>query len=106
MIYGVAYKRDVCDIRESPALAIIHELKQRGAHVVYMDPHVSELNEDGTKLASIDPNVSFASFDAVVVVTDHALLDRQRLLREARIVVDTRDALRDIPGDRSKVYGL
>jgi len=106
LVYGVAYKRDVRDVRESPAIEIIHELRKRGAQVVYMDPHVPMLNEDGAKLASIDPNTSFESFDAVVVVTDHTHLDRQRLLREARLVVDTRDALRDVPGDRSKVYGL
>jgi len=106
LIYGVAYKRDVRDVRESPAFAIIRDLKKRGAHVSYMDPHVPELNEDGTKLVSIDPSVSFATFDAVIVVTDHARLDRARLLREANLVIDTRDALRDVPGDRSKVYGL
>jgi UDP-N-acetyl-D-glucosamine dehydrogenase len=106
LIYGVAYKRDVRDVRESPALAIIHELKKRGAHVAYMDPHVPELDEDGVKLVGIDPTTDFASFDAVIIVTDHALLERERLLRDAILVVDTRDALRDIPGDRGKVYGL
>ena len=106
MIYGVAYKRDVRDVRESPALAIIHELKQRGAHVVYMDPHVPHLDEEGVKLTSIDPSADYASFDAVIIVTDHTLLDRERLLRQARLVVDTRDALHTVVGDRSKVYGL
>src|SRR6188768_2314161 len=106
LIYGVAYKRDVRDVRESPALAIIHELRQRGAHVAYMDPHVPQLDEEGVKLTSIDPATDFAGFDAVIIVTDHTLLERERLLREARLVVDTRDALRAVVGDRSKVYGL
>jgi len=106
LIYGVAYKRDVRDVRESPALAIIHELRQRGAHVAYMDPHVPQLDEEGVKLTSIDPATDFAGFDAVIIVTDHTLLERERLLREATLVVDTRDALHDLVGDRSKVYGL
>ena len=106
LIYGVAYKRDVRDVRESPALVIIQELEKRGADVAYMDPYVPELDEAGVTRKGIDPGASFASFAAVVIVTDHTLLDRERLLREARLVVDTRDALRDIEGDRSKVYGL
>ena len=106
LIYGVAYKRDVRDVRESPALTIIRQLEKRGAHVAYMDPFVPRLDEEGVTLKGVVPAASFASFDAVVIVTDHTLLDRERLLREAKLVVDTRDALRDVVGDRTKVYGL
>lgn len=106
LIYGVAYKRDVRDVRESPALKIIHELEKRGAHVAYMDPHVPELAEEGVTMRGIDPATNFALFDAVVIVTDHALLDRERVLREAILVVDTRDALHDVVGDHGKIYGL
>jgi len=106
LIYGVAYKRDVRDVRESPALKIIHELAKRGAHVSYMDPHVPMLNEEGVTMRAVDPSTSFASFDAVVIVTDHTLLDRERVVREALLVVDTRDALHSVFGDHSRVYGL
>ena len=106
LIYGVAYKRDVRDVRESPALAIIDELQRRGAHVAYMDPHVPELHEAGVRMTAVDPSTSFAEFDAVVIVTDHTRLDRERMLREAQLVVDTRDALRGIAGDHGKVHGL
>jgi UDP-N-acetyl-D-glucosamine dehydrogenase len=106
LVYGVAYKRDVRDVRESPAIEIIHELQRRGAHVAYMDPHVSKLEEEGLTMTSISPSSSFAPFDAVVIVTDHASLDRERLLREAVLIVDTRDALHGIDGDRSKIHGL
>ena len=106
LIYGVAYKRDVSDFRESPAFAIIHGLEKRGAHVSYMDPYVAELNEDGVVLKGIDPVTDFGSFDAVVIVTDHSVIPRERLLTQAKLVVDTRDALRNVVGDRSKVYGL
>jgi UDP-N-acetyl-D-glucosamine dehydrogenase len=106
LIYGVSYKRDVRDVRESPALKIIHKLEKRGARVAYMDPYVLELNEEGVTMTGIDPGTSFASFDAVAIVTDHTLLDRKRLLREAVLVVDTRDALHDVVGDHGKVHGL
>ncbi|HKO48364.1 MAG TPA: nucleotide sugar dehydrogenase [Polyangiaceae bacterium] len=106
LIYGVAYKRDVRDVRESPALKIIHELERRGAHVAYMDPHVPQLNEEGVTMKGIDPATSFTPFDAVVIVTDHTLLDRERLLREAPLIVDTRDALHGVPGDHGNVRGL
>ncbi|MGC4093540.1 MAG: nucleotide sugar dehydrogenase [Polyangiaceae bacterium] len=106
LIYGVAYKRDVSDVRESPAFAIIHGLMERGAEVSYMDPYAAELHEEGLAMRGVDPNSSFAGYDGVVIVTDHKALDRSRLLREAQLVVDTRDALRGVEGDRSKVYGL
>jgi len=106
LIYGVAYKRDVEDVRESPAFTIMHDLRTRGADLSYMDPHALHVDEDGFEMASVDQHTSFAGYDAVVIVTDHKLLERERLLREAQLIVDTRDALRGIEGDRAKVYGL
>jgi len=106
LVYGVAYKRDVRDVRESPALEIIHELSRRGASVEYMDPLIPELDEEGVRMKGIETNRSFGGFDAVVVVTDHTALERERLMREAKLIVDTRDALHGVEGDRRKVYGL
>jgi len=106
LVYGLAYKKDVSDVRESPAFAVIHGLMQRGAKVSIMDPYVTEVNEEGVVLKATDPSSSFAPYDLVVIVTDHTALERERLLREAKTVLDTRDSLRGIPGDRTKVYGL
>ncbi len=106
LIYGVAYKRDVEDVRESPAFTIMHDLRTRGADLSYMDPHALHVDEDGFDMDSVAQQTNFASYDAVVIVTDHKLLERERLLREAQLIVDTRDALRGIEGDRAKVYGL
>jgi UDP-N-acetyl-D-glucosamine dehydrogenase len=94
LVYGVAYKPDVADTRESPALSILRLLAERGAHVAYLDPHVAELAVEGLALRSVEPTRSYAEFDAVVIVTDHSALDRSRLLAEAQVVVDTRGALR------------
>jgi UDP-N-acetyl-D-glucosamine dehydrogenase len=106
LVYGVAYKKDVSDVRESPAFAVIHGLIERGATVSIMDPFVTEVDEEGIKLEAINPSSSFAPYDLVVIVTDHSALERERLLREAQAVLDTRDALRGVSGTRSKVYGL
>lgn len=106
LVYGVAYKRDVSDVRESPAFAVIHGLLKRGANVEIMDPFVEEVDEEGIKLRAIDPASSFSPYDIVVVVTDHTTLDRERLCREAKLIMDTRDALRGVAGDRSKIHGL
>lgn len=106
LVYGVAYKRDVSDVRESPAFDVIVELSKRSALIGYMDPHVPSVRVDGRELKSVGPSTHFGDFDAVVLITDHTALDRERLLAEARLIVDTRDALRGVPGDRSKVVGL
>jgi UDP-N-acetyl-D-glucosamine dehydrogenase len=106
LVYGVAYKPNVADVRESPALDIIHGLEQMGALVSYMDPEVPRINEGGRERASIDVHSSFAVYDLVVIVTDHRALDRARLVAEARMVLDTRDALCGVAGDRSCVHGL
>jgi len=106
LIYGVAYKKNVTDCRESPALAIIFGLEKRGARVSYLDPLVPRLDVEGGRKTSIDPSTDFGLFDAVVLVTDHDLLDRERLAREARIIVDTRDALRGVPCETAKIYGF
>ncbi|HVY27479.1 MAG TPA: nucleotide sugar dehydrogenase [Polyangiaceae bacterium] len=106
LVYGVAYKKDVSDVRESPAFAIIHGLMDRGAQVSIMDPYVTSVDEEGVVLDATPPETSFAGYDLVIVVTDHTKLDRERLLRESKLVLDTRDALRGIAGDRKHVYGL
>lgn len=106
LVYGVAYKRDVGDVRESPAFPVIHGLMERGAQVSIMDPFVTKVDEEGVVMTAIDPSSSFGSYDLVVIITDHSRMERERLLSEASLVLDTRDALRGVPGDRSKVYGL
>jgi UDP-N-acetyl-D-glucosamine dehydrogenase len=93
-IYGVAYKRDIEDVRESPALDIIHLLQKRGAMISFSDPHVPEIRlEDATLLAQDSAGLSTA--DCVVIVTDHAAFDYKALVDQAALIVDTRNALKD-----------
>jgi len=105
LVYGVAYKKNVNDVRESPAFEVIEELEKRGAHVDFSDPYVSSIQLPHGEKKGVAAN--FSEFDLVVVVTDHDALDRERLLREARLIVDTRDVLAKFQdADRSRVFGL
>ncbi len=95
LIVGVAYKRDIEDIRESPALDIIRLLEGSGAKVSYHDPYVPSFSEDGHQAVSVPLTKEvLGAADCVVIVTDHAKIDYDLIRREAHRVVDTRNALR------------
>jgi UDP-N-acetyl-D-glucosamine dehydrogenase len=93
-IMGVAYKKDIDDLRESPALDVIHLLLHRGAKVTYSDPYIACLAVDGLRLTAEPPEQAAAKSDCVVVITDHAAFDYDVLVRTAPLIVDTRNALR------------
>jgi UDP-N-acetyl-D-glucosamine dehydrogenase len=99
-IAGVAYKRDVSDIRESPALDIIALLERRGAKISYSDPHVPQLRWDGGSLSSQPLEEAAARADCVVVVTDHSRVDYARLVEVAPLIVDTRNVLKSFASDK------
>ena len=93
LVLGVAYKKDVSDLRESPALDIIHLLEGKGAHVVYHDPHVPSFSHEGIEMAgAADLDAALDEADCVVVVTDHSAYDWQKIVGRARLLVDTRRA--------------
>ncbi|MCX7847320.1 MAG: nucleotide sugar dehydrogenase [bacterium] len=96
LLLGVAYKRDVDDVRESPALDIYDGLRKRGAHVAYHDPYVPSLAYDNIKARSVPltPTLLRAQ-DCVVIVTDHRDVDYRMVVREASLVVDTRNATKE-----------
>jgi UDP-N-acetyl-D-glucosamine dehydrogenase len=93
LVLGVAYKRDIDDMRESPALDVMSLLEEGGAEVVYHDPHVPSFREDGRERVSVPFNdIELSRADAVVIVTDHSTVDYQRVVDVAAVVVDTRNA--------------
>jgi len=98
-ISGVAYKRNVNDTRESPAIDVIALLAKRGAKITYSDPYVPQLRWDGGVLVS-DPPAVAAGADCVVIVTDHAGVDYAGLLKTARLIVDTRNVLKGFQSDK------
>lgn len=94
LVLGVAYKKDIDDVRESPALDIIELLRQKGADVRYHDPYVPELVHNGVAMRSEgDLGSALEAADCVVIVTDHSVYDWDEIARQARLVVDTRNAL-------------
>jgi len=93
-ILGVAYKRDIDDVRESPALDIILLLQRRGAVVSFTDPYVHSLQSQNTVLESQDLLEGVRSADCVVIVTDHSNVDYGAVVEHSKIIVDTRNALK------------
>ncbi len=98
-VMGVAYKRDIDDVRESPALDIMHLLGRLGAEVTYSDPHVPSIRVDGLDLTAA-PDSAAADADCVVIVTDHTSFDYPALLERSRMIVDTRNAMKGIASSK------
>ncbi len=104
LIMGVAYKRDIDDMRESPALAIIEKLQELGAEVSFHDPYVAEvhLEGNGSRMSGIPLSQEVVTkSDCVVIVTDHRNIDYGWLVEHAKLVVDTRNTTRKLRDERS-----
>ncbi|MGC2110016.1 MAG: nucleotide sugar dehydrogenase [Candidatus Korobacteraceae bacterium] len=99
-VAGVAYKRNIDDMRESPALDVILLLKKRGAIVSYSDPYVPNLRLDGLTLKSQELEKSARDADCVVIITDHSNFDYKNLLDSAKLIVDTRNAMKGFQSDK------
>jgi UDP-N-acetyl-D-glucosamine dehydrogenase len=108
LVLGIAYKRDIDDMRESPALDVMRLLEQRGAEVVYHDPHVERFREEGVEHTGVALTAEeIGRADAVVIVTDHTAFKVQwpMVLEHASLVVDTRNATSGVRG-RARIVGL
>jgi UDP-N-acetyl-D-glucosamine dehydrogenase len=99
-ILGVAYKKDIDDVRESPALDVMHLLASRKTRVTYSDPYVPELNSDSLKLHSEPLDEIASQADCLVIITNHSAFDYARLLDRAQLIVDTRNALKGFTSDK------
>jgi UDP-N-acetyl-D-glucosamine dehydrogenase len=107
LVLGVAYKRDIDDMRESPALDVIRLLEEHGAEVTYHDPHVARYTEEGHERIGVAlTDDVLARADAVVIVTDHSSIDYQRLVDKASLVVDTRNALAKTKKSKARIVSL
>jgi UDP-N-acetyl-D-glucosamine dehydrogenase len=108
LVLGVAYKRDVDDIRESPALDVLHLLDDKGAEVLYHDPYVPNVRHDGVPdLSSSElTDALLAEVDCVVIVTDHSSYDWARITDKARLIVDTRNATAELETPKAEIVKL
>jgi UDP-N-acetyl-D-glucosamine dehydrogenase len=107
LVLGVAYKRDIDDVRESPALDVIRLLEEQGATVVFHDPFIKCVREDGRMRDGVALTTEqLARADAVVVVTDHRAVDYQLVMDNASLIVDTRNVTKDLVKTKARVVSL
>ena len=107
LVLGLAYKKDVDDLRESPSIALIERLKTAGAKVAYNDPHIPKTprqRDHDLRMTSkkLSPKM-LASYDCVLIATDHSAYDYASIVRHAQLVVDTRNATKDVKTGRRKI---
>jgi len=107
LVLGVAYKPDIDDVRESPALDVIGLLLQNGADVCYHDPFIPELDQDGIKLSCVPDLMEVVQeVDCVVIITNHSQYDYHKIYKSAKCIMDSRNALGSIGNDDPKVIKL
>jgi UDP-N-acetyl-D-glucosamine dehydrogenase len=108
LLLGVAYKKDVDDLRESPSLKLLELLTERGAVLDYNDPYFPALHKmrhyDFSHMRSVELSpASIASYDCVLIATDHTSYDYEAIVRDAKLVVDSRNATRRVTLGREKI---
>lgn len=109
-VLGVAYKKDIDDVRESPALKIMELLRKNGANISYHDPFISVIEPHGGSTIHLESTElseeTLAAADCVLILTDHSAIDYQRIVDQAKLVVDTRNATRDVENNREKIVKI
>jgi UDP-N-acetyl-D-glucosamine dehydrogenase len=107
MILGIAYKKNVSDCRESPALDVMRLLADKGAILAYNDPLVPTLRLGGSVLKSTDASpAEIAKHDCIIILTDHSVYDFQKIVEAATLVIDTRNATKDLYRFKSRIIKL
>ena len=107
MVLGVAYKKDVSDCRESPALDVMRLLKEKGAILTYNDPFVTTLRLGASILKSVDTSpAEIAKHDCVIILTDHSSYDFRQIVQAAKLVIDTRNSTKDLHEFKDRIIKL
>lgn len=110
LVLGVAYKKDIDDVRESPALKIMEMLRKQGAGIAYHDPYIPQIEPHGGSTARMKSitltDRELQAADCVLILTDHSNVDYERVVTNAQLVVDTRNATKDIQVDRHKIVKI
>ena len=106
LVLGIAYKKDIDDLRESPALDVIELLQQKGAQVSYHDPYCPTVKIGEHELQSVTFD-KLDGYDCVVVITDHSSVDYRQVAAKAKVVIDTRNAMKHVKADaRAQIISL
>lgn len=104
LLLGMAYKKDIDDLRESPSLLVYDRLRQKGADLFYHDPFVKSFRYNDETISGIGGE-NIGSYDCVVILTNHSCFDYEAIAKEAKLIVDTRNATKDIT-DRGNIVTL
>lgn len=109
-VLGVAYKKDIDDVRESPALKIMELLRREGAQISYHDPFIPTIEPHGGSTVHLESvaltDQALGAADCVLILTDHSAVDYDRVVEKAKIVVDTRNATKNVKENREKIYKI
>ena len=107
LVLGLAYKANIDDVRESPSFELIEQLRDLGAHVDYNDPHVpraARTRRHDLRMESVPLSPAMlAGYDAVLIATNHDAYDWQQIADHARLIIDTRNAMRHVKGSRGHI---
>jgi len=104
LLLGIAYKRNIKDVRESPALDVMKLLENKGARVTFNDPFVDEIEWNGGRMSSKKlSEAAIKSADLVVILTDHSAYDYKWIVKNSKAVFDTRNATKNVRSNRSKI---
>lgn len=107
LILGVAYKRDVDDVRESPAIDIIKLLLEKKADVIYNDPYVPQLSIDSNIMKSVTLTAKvLQKIDCTAIITDHTCYDYNWKVQSSKLILDTRNATKNVKGGKEKILKL
>mgnify|MGYP000864365043 CR=1 FL=1 len=106
LLLGVAYKKDIDDLRESPALKVIDNLEKNGAEVIVSDPFIPEFKRGGKVYHTVKWEDVIDESDIVIITTDHSSYDYEAIAERAKIVYDTRNATKDVKNNREKIHKL
>jgi UDP-N-acetyl-D-glucosamine dehydrogenase len=107
LLLGVAYKKDIDDLRESPVLKVIENLQKVKADITYNDPYIPKFKHKETVFESIELSAKvIQDADIVIITTDHSDYDYNFIVKNAKVILDTRNATRDIKENREKIYKL
>ena len=106
LLLGVAYKKDIDDLRESPVLKVIDNLIKNGADVYYNDPFIPSFKRNGVEYKSVEIDKYIDDADIVIITTDHSCYDYQDIVNRAKIVYDTRNATKEVKENRQKINKL
>ena len=107
LVLGVAYKPDIDDLRESPALDVVGLMQNKGAEVAYHDPYIPHISDGPIKLESVENLIEeVRSADCVVIITNHSSYDYGEILEHAQCIMDARNAIGELGWDNPKVHVL